>query len=170
MPNHPRANKNGIVLEHIVIAEKKLGRSLEPGEVVHHIDHNKTNNSPDNLMVFETSGQHIMYHYGGIAHQKENGAWTCEMSDHYETCKYCGKFFKLSKYVYAKKRENRYCCMECFRKDTYKMDTTLGSLIKSIKEANGNFSAVGRKYGVSANAIVKRLKSAGLPYHSIDYR
>ena len=37
--------------EHRIVAEKKLGRYLRSDEVVHHIDGNKTNNSPDNLIV-----------------------------------------------------------------------------------------------------------------------
>lgn len=48
MPNHPNAN-NGYVLEHRYIMEQKLGRYLESYEVVHHIDHNKQNNSIENL-------------------------------------------------------------------------------------------------------------------------
>jgi hypothetical protein len=38
-------------LLHRWAAQKKLGRKLHCWEVVHHIDGNKTNNHPDNLMV-----------------------------------------------------------------------------------------------------------------------
>jgi hypothetical protein len=50
-PDHPNATKSGAVMEHRLIAEKKLGRYLTKDEVVHHIDEDKTNNDPDNLMV-----------------------------------------------------------------------------------------------------------------------
>ncbi len=48
--------------EHRVVAERILGRSLKPGEVVHHIDGNKRNNSPENLMIFENQAQHATWH------------------------------------------------------------------------------------------------------------
>lgn len=51
--------------EHRVMAEKKLGRPLLPGEVVHHIDGNKLNNNLDNLAVM-TQGEHIREHGLGI--------------------------------------------------------------------------------------------------------
>lgn len=50
--DHPLARGNsGMVLLHRHIASTKLNRWLLPGEVVHHIDHNKLNNDPSNLEV-----------------------------------------------------------------------------------------------------------------------
>lgn len=51
VPGHPATNVRGYVYEHRIVAEKKLGRYLLSNEVVHHIDGNKTNNSPNNLIV-----------------------------------------------------------------------------------------------------------------------
>lgn len=59
IPDHPKAfdatgDKNPesfCVYEHVLIAEESIDRSLKEGEVVHHFDENKTNNSPDNLLV-----------------------------------------------------------------------------------------------------------------------
>lgn len=48
--------------EHRVVAEEILQRELHPGEVVHHIDGNKRNNDPDNLMVFVSQGEHARFH------------------------------------------------------------------------------------------------------------
>ena len=58
-PEHPRAHPNGYVYEHILVAEATLGRPLVKGEVVHHIDHDRLNNSPDNLQVFVSHSEHL---------------------------------------------------------------------------------------------------------------
>jgi hypothetical protein len=47
---------------HRVVAELMLGRPLRPGEVVHHIDGNKRNNVPENLMVFDSQAEHAAWH------------------------------------------------------------------------------------------------------------
>lgn len=47
---------------HRIVAEQILGRPLKPGEVVHHIDRNKRNNNPNNLMVFASQREHAEWH------------------------------------------------------------------------------------------------------------
>lgn len=71
-PDHPRARVNGYVLEHIVVAEMTLGRSLRPGEEVHHVNHNRADNRPDNLKVYENHLQHWMTeHYEDVARARD---------------------------------------------------------------------------------------------------
>lgn len=47
--------------EHRVVAEQMLGRPLQRGEIVHHIDGNKHNNAPENLQVMSQS-DHMKLH------------------------------------------------------------------------------------------------------------
>jgi hypothetical protein len=49
-PDNPDAF-HGWIPEHRLVMAAKLGRRLLPGEVVHHISGNKTDNSPDNLTL-----------------------------------------------------------------------------------------------------------------------
>lgn len=60
--NHPRANKGGTVREHILVAEKMIGRPIKRGEHVHHIDFVKTNNDEANLFVCATQSVHNLAH------------------------------------------------------------------------------------------------------------
>ena len=48
--------------EHRVVAETILGRPLKVEEVVHHIDGDKRNNNPDNLMVLDSQSDHMKLH------------------------------------------------------------------------------------------------------------
>mgnify|MGYP000854550355 FL=1 len=57
--------KSGTSYKHRKIAEKLLGRSLKSNEIVHHIDHDKSNNSKSNLCVMYVS-DHNDYHLGKI--------------------------------------------------------------------------------------------------------
>lgn len=48
-------------LLHILICEHKYGRKLQDGEHVHHIDKNKLNNNPNNLVIL-TASEHAKLH------------------------------------------------------------------------------------------------------------
>jgi hypothetical protein len=65
--------------QHRVIAEQTLGRPLEKGEIVHHIDGNKKNNAPENLAVMR-QGEHMREHGLGVpgvtpAHKPWRARW-----------------------------------------------------------------------------------------------
>lgn len=66
---------NGCEFEHRVIASQLLNRPLTKKEIVHHIDNNGRNNSPDNLMVFASNADHSRFHKGGVAVKTENGTY-----------------------------------------------------------------------------------------------
>lgn len=48
--------------EHRIVAETILGRKLKSGEIVHHIDGNKRNNSIYNILVLPSQSEHAKLH------------------------------------------------------------------------------------------------------------
>ena len=69
VPDHP--NARGKCLEqHRIVAEQMLGRLLEKGEFVHHIDMIRNDNREGNLAVFQTnsdhSNTHVYYQHFGL--------------------------------------------------------------------------------------------------------
>lgn len=59
-PEHPRS-QSGYIFEHILIAEKKIGRFIKQNESVHHINGIRTDNRLENLSIM-TVGEHTSLH------------------------------------------------------------------------------------------------------------
>lgn len=59
-PKHP-AQVKGYVPQHRLIVEQSIGRLLMKQEVVHHKDHNRSNNKIENLEILSPS-EHSKYH------------------------------------------------------------------------------------------------------------
>jgi hypothetical protein len=69
---HPRAFGRWEIYLHILVAEQKLGRHLLDNEVVHHIDGNRLNNEPDNLLVC-TRSEHAKIHWPKVSISEDVG-------------------------------------------------------------------------------------------------
>ena len=50
------------VLEHVIVAEKVLGKPLPPKARLHHVDGNRTNNAPGNLVICQDQAYHMLLH------------------------------------------------------------------------------------------------------------
>lgn len=58
----PRIHGGRYVYEHRLVAERLLGRLLKPGEVVHHKNHDRSDNREENLQVLASVSEHRRVH------------------------------------------------------------------------------------------------------------
>lgn len=65
--DHPQADEHGYVAEHRLVMEQRLGRLLEPLEVVHHKDEILDDNEGVNLELYDKNSTHLKGHCIGKA-------------------------------------------------------------------------------------------------------
>lgn len=139
IPDHPKALKSrgykGWVYEHVLVAEKLMKRPLNKDEHVHHLDLDKSNNHPSNLLVLLAS-QHTKLH-----------SFLKHGSKTYSKCVECGA-----------DTDYTYCSRGCNEKSKRKVKNrpSKDELLELLK--TNSFLSVGRKFGVSDNAIRKWLE------------
>lgn len=73
------------IREHIIVAERAIGKRLPLGAVVHHIDGDKANNEPSNLLICESSAYHTLLH-------RRLRAYRATGNPNSRRCIFCGKW------------------------------------------------------------------------------
>lgn len=164
LPDHHLANNSGTVYEHMLAAEEMLGRNLRDGEVIHHRDKNRMNNNLDNLMVFKTSSDHVAFHNGMNVEMVgdvyvTNKASTIDENGRrisLDRCPVCG----------GEKCYGASLCVDCYNKERAKNIPPRDELYWLLPDYS--MCEIGRKYGVSDNAVRKWCRKYGLPFKRED--
>ena len=156
-PNHPKAmqshNWKGYVYEHILIAEEDYGRNLLENEEVHHLDLNRSNNRPSNLIILSKKSHKRLH--GWI----ENGATIVKTIDGIpinseepkcKRCKTCNKPLKL--------QQRYYCSTDCLKSGTKSKLDEIPILEILEKLSKRSMVSVAKDYNISDNGLRKYLK------------
>ncbi len=168
-PDHPRAftsgskNKNGhkgYVYEHILVAEREIGRPLTEHEEVHHLDFNRSNNRPRNLLVLLAT-QHSKLHVylksigfdePAISHKEQK----------YSKIPRC----KICRYPLSTKMKHT-CSLECWTAYKSKKQKCIDAnrpdkaeLLKLMQKYS--WVEIGKRIGLSDNGARKYAKRLGV--------
>jgi len=108
VPGHPRAGKAGYVVEHLVIAEKALGRFIPEGVIVHHVDEDPGNNDNANLVICQGQAYHM------AIHARRRALLACGNAD-WKKCPMCKDYDDPRRMVSVDGRGDRggFCHLEC---------------------------------------------------------
>lgn len=155
-PSAWKSGKNkGWVMEHKYVIEKSIGRLLTRSDIVHHKNHDRSDNRIENLELMNRRSH-------ARKHAEEAGKQIGK-----QLCSICGR---ETTYSTGNKRRINYC-LDCFRKMSKKTEyPTIEQLIQDCKKYG--YVSVGKKLGVSDNAVRKHIRKLGFnpPESDVSHR
>jgi len=114
---HTIYDGNRVVLEHIHVAEKALGKRLPKGAIVHHVDGNPRNNAGSNLVICPSQAYHK------LLHNRENSLRETGHLD-WRMCHICKKWDAHENLYFRKSRPGQWhrSCSNILRKKRKKKE------------------------------------------------
>ena len=92
VPGHPKARTQGYVKVSRLVAEKSLGKILPEGAEVHHVDEDKQNDAPNNLVICQDRAYHFLLH-------QRKRAFEATGDPNQRKCKYCKQWDTIDKFI-----------------------------------------------------------------------
>ena len=108
-PEHPRARTHGYVREHILIAEKALGKPLPKGAEVHHYG-KKIDNTK--LVICQDRAYHMLLHV------RMRALKACGHAS-WRKCNYCKQYDKLENLYINNGHVCHVACRVVYKKEYY---------------------------------------------------
>lgn len=103
------------IAEHVAVAEKALGKKLPRGAVVHHVDENRSNNSPQNLVICESPRYHSLIHTRMLVAKAGGNPVTEKKCTRCKSIKPRAEFYSSSLHLDGKRNHCRECALELAR-------------------------------------------------------
>ena len=161
-PEHPKAMRSecwdGYVYEHVVMAEEDYGRSLTEHEEVHHLDLDRSNNSPSNLIILEKRSHRKLHAWidKGAPVLKNTGENPVNSGNPKSRCKVCEKPLRTAQRFFCSQ-----ACVKASKKS--KMEgVELSEVLNKL--ASRSAEKVAKDYGLTGNGMKKWLRTK----HNLD--
>lgn len=151
--SHHLACVNGYAYEHRLIAEQKLSRRLNAGEVVHHINGVKIDNRPENIEVTSSIASHLFKHRKIITNRRTPGESNSEIN-----CA-CGCGTRFEKFD-SKGRPRKYISGHN-PSSAPTLNAIIGAISNGLSSTDEISESLGLSYG-SVNTGLFRLHRRGL--------
>jgi HNH endonuclease len=149
-----------VIYIHREVAKDFLNRPLLPGEVVHHIDENKSNNQPENIIVFKTKADHARHHKLSADKQElfllADGAYICRQKPS-KRCSVCSIAFV------PVRKSQKFCCHSCAAKSKQPIKN-LNEVVDLHKAVwNKPVSQISKSMNISDRGLLKRCEKHNIP-------
>ena len=138
------------IFEHRLVAARAFGVELNPRIHVHHKNEAKKDNRADNLELLSITEHASLHHRGDQV---------------LTVCDTCGKQYKKQLSHYSR-HIHHYCSDQCRIEGQRKVIRPSADDLKLLIVEVNNFCELGRRFGVSDNAVRKWAIGYGIPLHS----
>ena len=120
MPEHPRSGKSGYVLEHILTAEKALGKPLPEKAVVHHANGSRNSGT---IVICQDRAYH------NLLHQRTRSLRACGHAS-WRKCCFCKQYDEPANLIFSGQNKGKIYHKKCeneYQRDAHRIKKLQGA-------------------------------------------